>query len=144
MEEDFFEAAIRHWYDGKLLEEEQEYDNAVCMQGFAAECALKKILLSRLQREEVVRYGHNLEVLFQDLQMLLTSDRDMISILDPAAGFRLSKINLSAILFENHPDRRYYSDGKYSSEDARVCRECAEVLLAEMCRLYIDGYIIIL
>lgn len=42
MEEDFFEAAIRHWYDGKLLEEEQEYDNAVCMQGFAAECALKK------------------------------------------------------------------------------------------------------
>ena len=80
MEEDFFEAAIRHWYDGKLLEEEQEYDNAVCMQGFAAECALKKILLSRLQREEVVRYGHNLEVLFQDLQMLLTNDRDMISI----------------------------------------------------------------
>lgn len=105
---------------------------------------IEKILLSRLQREEVVRYGHNLEVLFQDLQMLLTSDRDMISILDPAAGFRLSKINLSAILFENHPDRRYYSDGKYSSEDARVCRECAEVLLAEMCRLYIDGYIIIL
>lgn len=48
MEEDFFEAAIRHWYDGKLLEEEQEYDNAVCMQGFAAECA--EVLLAEMCR----------------------------------------------------------------------------------------------
>ena len=42
--EDFYEAAIRHWIGGRILEREEEYDNAVCMQGFAAECALKKIM----------------------------------------------------------------------------------------------------
>ena len=41
--EDFYEAAVRHWIDGIILEEQNEYDNAVCMQGFAAECALKRV-----------------------------------------------------------------------------------------------------
>lgn len=38
-DENFYEAAIRQWVDGKILEEEGEYDNAVCLQGFAADCA---------------------------------------------------------------------------------------------------------
>ena len=42
--ENFYEAAVRHWIDGTILQEQEEYDNAVCMQGFAAECALKKIM----------------------------------------------------------------------------------------------------
>ena len=41
--ENFYEAAVRHWIDGTILQEQEEYDNAVCMQGFAAECALKKL-----------------------------------------------------------------------------------------------------
>ena len=43
-DEEFYEAAVRHWIDGTILEQQEEYDNAVCMQGFAAECALKKIM----------------------------------------------------------------------------------------------------
>jgi hypothetical protein len=27
--EDFYESAIRHWIDGSILEENEEYDNAV-------------------------------------------------------------------------------------------------------------------
>ena len=45
MGENYYDVAVRHWIDGKILEENEEYDNAVCMQGFSAECALKKILL---------------------------------------------------------------------------------------------------
>lgn len=143
MVENFFEAAIRHWYDGKLLEDAEEYDGAVCMQGFAAECALKKILLNGLPREAVVRYRHNFDILLNDLLMLLMSDSEMISILDPATGLRLAQIDLPDILFENHPERRYYADGIYSLEDSRICRESAEAFLEEMIRLYVDGYITI-
>lgn len=34
MEENFYDAAVRHRIDGKILEESEEYDSAVCMQGF--------------------------------------------------------------------------------------------------------------
>ena len=43
MKESFFDASIRHWYDACILESAGEYDNAVCLHGFAAECALKTI-----------------------------------------------------------------------------------------------------
>ena len=31
-DEEFYEAAVRHWIDGTILEQQEEYDNAVCMQ----------------------------------------------------------------------------------------------------------------
>lgn len=52
-DEDFYGAAVRHWVDGAILEEQGEYDSAVCMQGFAAECALKKILEKGRSNEEI-------------------------------------------------------------------------------------------
>ena len=141
MEKNFYESAVRHWLDGKILEEKEEYDNAVCMQGFAAECALKEILQQGFTEKVVNRYWNNVEAVQQDLVMLMTNDNETLSILDPACGLRLSKICLPRILFENHPDRRYFPDEKYSGEDAQICRESAEMLLKEMFNLYIDGYI---
>lgn len=44
MQENFFDAAIRNWQDAYILEKADEYDNAVCLHGFAAECSLKAIL----------------------------------------------------------------------------------------------------
>ena len=141
MEENFYDAAARHWIDGKILEENEEYDNAVCMQGFSAECALKKILLKGIPGEVIRKYSHEGNSMLQDLIMMLMGDNEALSILDPACGLRLSKISLPQVLFANHPERRYYSDGKYSEEDARLCRETTEQILSEMYRLYMDGYI---
>lgn len=139
--ENFFEAAVRHWYDGKILEDQGEYDNAVCMQGFAAECALKKILMSGRGMELIRKYGHQGEALMNDLEMVLTNDEYLLSVLDPASGLRLSKVQLSSVLFSEHPERRYFEDGKYSVEDALACRESSEFCIREMYRLYLDGYI---
>lgn len=44
--ENYTEAALRHWKDAKLLEEKNCMENADHHYGFAAECALKKVLVS--------------------------------------------------------------------------------------------------
>lgn len=141
MDENFYDAAIRHWYNGKLSESKGEYDNAVCMQGFAAECALKKILSTVYPIENIIKYSHGGTRLFDDICMMLTNDNSLLSILDPASGLRLSQIDLSVKLFENHPERRYFRDGVYNREQAKACRKNAEEFMKEMFRLYIDGYI---
>ena len=75
--EDFYEAAIRHWIDGIILDEKGEYDNAVCMYGFAAECALKKIMDMLHVMNDVKRYNHFGEELFQDIKMILLGDLEL-------------------------------------------------------------------
>ncbi len=140
-DENFYEAAIRHLYDGKVLEQREEYDNAVCMQGFAAECALKKMLERVCSREEVRRYSHFGDVLFEDIKMMLLGDMGLTAIIDPACALRLSAILLPEILFSNHPERRYFEDGIYSKEDAEACKNAAEALVKEMVYMCLDGYI---
>lgn len=140
-DEDFYGAAVRHWVDGAILEEQGEYDSAVCMQGFAAECALKKILEKGRSNEEIRKYGHFGPGLLRDIEMMLLGDISLAAVIDPACGLRLSSFSLPEILFYQHPDRRYFRDGIYSDEDARECRNAAEDLLKEMFRLRLDGYI---
>ena len=139
--EEFFEAAVRHWYDGKILEENAEYDNAVCMQGFAAECALKKIIQTAYSIEVIKKYGHSGKEMLQDMCLMLLNDNPLFSMLDPTLGLRMSELNISDILFQDHPARRYYKDNIYTAEDARLCRMDAEKVIHEMLRLYVDGYI---
>ena len=75
------------------------YDNAVCMQGFAAECALKSIFQQCISRENVVKYGHNIKLLLQDILSFSVNDIEIVSILDPSFGLRLLEIPLENILF---------------------------------------------
>lgn len=42
--ENYAEAALRHWKDAELLEKENCVENADHHYGFAAECAIKKVL----------------------------------------------------------------------------------------------------
>lgn len=148
--EDFYEAAFRHWIDGSILEEQEEYDNAVCMQGFAAECALKKIMekvrsakMSTFEKIEQYnkKYSHWGEELLQDIQTLLLADMELLTILEPSWALRLSKIELPLILFQDHPDRRYFRDDTYTKADAEDCRKAAYSLIKEMLHMRVDGYL---
>ncbi len=139
--EEFYDAAIRNWYDAVLLIENREYDNAVCMLGFAAECSLKKIMHKIYPMEEIRKYSHDGERLLEDLCVILLNDNELLATLDPALGFRLRDIIISNILFEDHPQRRYYKDGTYSKNDSDICKKDAEKIIREMLRLYIDGYV---
>ena len=139
--EDFYEAAIRHWTDGKVLEQQEEYDNAVCLQGFAAECALKTIMERTNNVGYIKKYSHFGDVLFEDIKMMLLGDIGLTVMIDPACGLRLSTISLPEILFQDHPERRYFKDGIYSKIDAEACRNAVEDLMKEMAYMRLDGYI---
>lgn len=138
--EDFYEAAIRHWIDGSILEGQGEYDNAVCMQGFAAECALKKIMDMLHVMNDVKKYSHFGEELFEDIKMILSGDPELTALINPSYGLRLSAILLPVVLFQDHPGRRYFKDESYSKEDARECKNAANALIKEMAKMYLDGY----
>ncbi len=139
--EDFYEASIRHWIDGCILEENEEYDNAVCMQGFAAECALKRIM-ERLRTFSVIRkYSHSGDMLFQDIVMILAGDIGLTMMIDPACALRLSQIVLPDVLFRDHPERRYFKDGTYTKTEVEACRNAVNCLIREMAFLRLDGYI---
>lgn len=45
MPEDFPASAVRHWRDGNLLQDNGRTANADQLYGFAAECALKSVLI---------------------------------------------------------------------------------------------------
>lgn len=44
--ENYASAAVRHWRDAELLERENRVENADHHYGFAAECAIKKVLIA--------------------------------------------------------------------------------------------------
>lgn len=138
--ENFYDAAFRHWIDGCILENEEEYDNAVCMQGFAAECALKAILQYGLSAEAVRKYSHSGKELLDDIEMMLLGDMYLAALMDPEVGLRLSQILFPEVLFKHHPERRYYQDETYSRSDAESCREAVTGLIKEITRLSLDGY----
>jgi len=140
-DEEFYEAAIRHWMGGIILEQQEEYDNAVCMQGFAAECALKKIMDKINSGGDSTEYSHYGDILFQDIKMMLDGDFALTTMLDPACGLRLSAISIPEVLFKLHPERRYFRDGIYTKTDAELCRNAVEQLIREMTYMHLDGYI---
>lgn len=139
--EDFYEAAIRHWIGGCILEDAQEYDSAVCMQGFSAECALKKIWETMDTSNPPKKYSHFGEALFRDISMMLFDGTGVTDVIAPAGALRLANIHLPQVLFQKHPDRRYFCDNTYSAEDTKICRDAAQDLLLEMVRMRLDGYI---
>lgn len=139
--EDFYESAIRHWIDGSILEENEEYDNAVCMQGFAAECALKRIMERICSSSNIRKYSHFGEALFQDIVMMLTGDVGLTMMIDPACALRLSQMALSEVLFRDHPERRYFGDDKFVKKDAEDCRQAAGCLIRELAFMRLDGYV---
>ena len=139
-DEDFYEAAVRHWIDGAILEEQEEYDNAVCMQGFAAECALKKIMekvrsVKMSGSGEIEKYKKEYSHWGEAIM------RDLLTILEPSCALRLSKMELPPILFQNHPERRYFKDSTYTKADAGSCRNAAGSLIKEMLYMRVDGYL---
>lgn len=140
--ENFYEAAVRHWIDGGILEANGEYDNAVCMAGFAAECALKAMLETGYAVHKIRKaYGHRGNEIMQDITVMLQGDMQLATVLDPEYGLRLSGIILPGALFSDHPDRRYRQDYIYSREDAESCLNAAYALIKEMASMRIDGYL---
>lgn len=143
MAEDFYEAAIRHFVDGRILEMNECYDNALYLFGYAAECSLKCIMseyLSQSSNSGVRGYNHNILELFENLNDFTGND-GIVSEFDPALGLKLQNLSFPEALSRNHPERRYLSNGQFNEKDVKECERVVEFLIKEMISLQIDGYL---
>lgn len=144
MGENYYEAAIRHFVDGSILENEECYDNAVYLFGYAAECALKSLIsvYCGQNSSEFLKqaYSHSGSNLLNDLYTFVVND-SMAPVLDPSLGVKLQSFVLPEVLFRNHPERRYWSNGQFEEVDADNCRNVVGFLINEMAGQHIDGYI---
>lgn len=127
--------------DGQILEEKERYDNAVHLYGFAAECALKSLMMVYCDMNAIKnKYGHSSKEILRDLYVFAANSSGA-SLLDPALGLKLAKMELPEVLFRSHPERRYAADGTFNKAAAERCREGACFLIREMVTQHINGYI---
>lgn len=145
--EHYYEAAIRHFIDGCLLNREECYDNAVGLFGNSAECALKSLIVvfCGTNSGNILQYGygHKGTDLISDLyNFIVNSTNSSVSLsLDPALGLKLNDFTLPDALFRDHPERRYFENDRFNKDDADHCKKATEFLINEMIRQHIDGYI---
>ena len=91
--------------------------------------------------EAALRHWIGGAILLYDLQMMLLAEMELLTILEPSCGLKLSKMKLPSILFGDHPERRYFKDNTYTKANAEDCRKAAYSLIKEMVRMRIDGYL---
>lgn len=98
------DACARHRNDAEILLREKRYDNAMHLFGFAVECAFKTLVKKGI---------HDLKPLHS--QVLAT-----LAITNPKLCLQIGAVPTK--LSEGHPDRRYWSDGHFSEQDAEEAK----------------------
>ena len=122
--ENYAAAALRHWKDAKLLEEKNCMENADHHYGFAAECAIKKVLIELPD--------------FSNTGVLEKSYKEHVNILWGKVNYQSlhkSYPALSAFLkttnyFSDwHVNQRYSADGEISKVAMELHKKSASRLL---------------
>jgi hypothetical protein len=119
MDEDFPNAARRHWRDGETLMEQERLENADQLYGFAAECALKSALVTLGSFQEEVHRRH-INELWNKMQRTSFSRRY------PGLARLLTGSNPFA---DWEVRQRYFADGYVSDETLQRHKDRARRLL---------------
>lgn len=125
--ENYADAALRHWNDAQLLEEENRVENADHHYGFAAECAIKKVLvvLPAFSTTGVLEmtYKEHVNILWYRVNNL---------------SLQKSYPALSAYLKSTHPfsdwhvKQRYAADGEISKAAMGLHKKSASRILGSV------------
>lgn len=144
LNEQYYESALRHFADAGILQGEECYDNAVYLYGNSAECALKTLIevYCGVDSKNILmkKYSHDLKQLAKDLFNFIANSSS-VALLDPALGLKQQTFMVPEVLFRDHPERRYAGNGTFSVEDVNQCEKAAHILIDEMIKQYMDGYI---
>jgi hypothetical protein len=122
--ENYSSAAIRHWKDAELLESKNRMENADHHYGFAAECAIKKVLVAfpAFSASGVLEssYKQHINVLWDRLghQSLQKSYPRLLSVLRAANDF-----------YDWDVKQRYFADGAITSAALASHKKAAVRLL---------------
>lgn len=122
--ENYSDAALRHWKDAKLLEKENCVENADHHYGFAAECAIKRVLI------KLPAFSNNgkLEKAYKEHVNVLWGKVNYLNL--QKAYPTLSALLKSANPFSDwHVDQRYASDGEITKTVMEPHKNSAKRLL---------------
>jgi hypothetical protein len=122
--ENYANAAVRHWKDAELLARENRVENADHHYGFAAECAIKKVLIAfpAFSASGVLdsSYKQHINVLWNKVghQSLQKSYPKLLAILKVPNAFSDWDVN-----------QRYFVDGAVTNEALASHKKTANRLL---------------
>lgn len=127
-------AAVRHFADGKILHNNNRYDNAMCHYAFSTECAIK-ILYEVIQSNGAAGIGHAAAKIWDDIRQCF----GILEVLDARTGVLLGQIRIPDNLFLRHPERRYEADLIYRITEVEDARVFSEQLVKEIVSEALDG-----
>lgn len=130
-------AAARHNQDGKILLSTDRIDNAMCHFAFSAECSLKafwEAFQEMNNRFPKVKFVHKEKELNEFLR-----DYYWLTVWNPTLAFLSGLETIPNILFQDHPDRRYYDNQNYTAEEIKKSEHYSDMLLQRLVECALDG-----
>lgn len=128
-------ASVRHFHDGKALQNACRYDGAMSHYAFSTECWIKTIYLNY---GVGVPHIHNLEAELKDLQDYY----EVLGFLRPELCPLYGLGSMPTELFQGHPSRRYEEDHFYSKTLMDYCERFVENLIRHLISATLDGRIV--
>ena len=126
-------ASMRHYFDGTILQNHGRFDNAMCHYAFSAECWIKLMLYHYLN---VSFHRHDM---MEDIMAHLHDYYEMLGFANPEL-YPILKLSIPPeVLFDNHPDRRYWGDLPYSESQVSECQRFVESLMDNLVLAVLDG-----
>ena len=122
--ENYAEAALRHWKDAQLLEEGNCVENADHHYGFAAECAIKKVLIVHPSYAQ----GGILDLSYKKHINILWGKVKLQSI-QKTAPMLLAVLNSPNQFLDWDVDQRYAPNGTISSRAKQIHKQAASRLM---------------
>lgn len=136
MSDNYPAAAMRHYRDAVILQENGRLDNAMCHYAFCAECFVK-VLYDNVCHTGGRGLGHKIEQAYASLVDFYS----FICMRDAKTEIMLGNDALPDCLFKNHPARRYWDDITYTEEDVQEVKALTERMMQELVMQLIDGRI---
>lgn len=135
--DNFQEAAARHFIDAEILFNESRIDNSLCHYAFSTECIIKATVQNLLPGTASIRrsIGHDITGTWDNISALI----DLSETFDSESSVLLAQLTIPNLLFDNHPDRRYYADSSYTAEDIGDSKKSVGILFEKFLSYKIDG-----
>lgn len=117
-QDNFKDCAKRHLDDAYMLFRNKQFDNAIHLAGFSAECSLKAVITHYI----LLNKYNNINLFIHDIELLAKNMQQFspIDILIPQLGrLKLHMAIRASKLPIGHPERRYWSSGLWSELDVK-------------------------
>lgn len=126
-------AAVRHFEDGLLLQNNGRDDNAMCHYAFSSECSIKVFV----EQLHLGRKTHDILELFDNI----SSYAELVGLMHPKFALLVGIAPPPEALFDGHPERRYEANHTYTSSELQEAQFYSKVLVDHVITAVLNGQI---